>query len=74
MKQEGNLGILDIMYTIQSRQRLYLAIQLQDAERILGKETPEFRQVRKTILDNNNEFVRSIVRAIFGDLYEGDLK
>lgn len=69
-----NLGVIDIISTIQKRQKLYLALTLQDVERTLGKNSQEFIQIRKSILDNSNEFVRSIVQAIFGDDYEGNLK
>jgi len=69
-----NLGVIDIISTIQRRQKLYLALTLQDVERTLGKNSQEFIQIRKSILDNSNEFVRSVVHAIFGDDYEGDLK
>lgn len=72
--QVVNLGVIDIISTIQRRQKLYLALTLQDVERVLGKNSQEFIQIRKSILDNSNEFVRSIVQAIFGDDYEGDLK
>lgn len=72
--QVVNLGVIDVVSTIQKRQKLYLALTLQDVERILGKNSQEFIQIRKSILDNSNEFVRSIVQAIFGDDYEGNLK
>jgi len=72
--QVVNLGVIDIISTIQKRQKLYLALILQDVERVLGKNSQEFIQIRKSILDNSNEFVRSIVQAIFGDDYEGNLK
>lgn len=72
--QVVNLGVIDIISTIQKRQKLYLALTLQDVERVLGKNSQEFIQIRKSILDNSNEFVRSIVQAIFGDDYEGNLK
>ena len=44
---------------------------LQEAETLLGKDSPEFIKMRHVILDGMNEYTRLILRAIFGTNFEG---
>jgi hypothetical protein len=44
------------------------AILLQELEKVMDKESPEYDTYRKIILDESNNYARAIVRLIFGDI------
>lgn len=66
-----NLDLIDIVGFINRKNKKFQAAMLQEAERILGKESPEFMQMRHVILDGLNEYTRLILKAIFGTNFEG---
>ena len=67
------LDIIDVVNHIDKKSRSYQAIMLQDIEQIISKDDPKFGKVRKVILDNLNEYTRSLLRMLFGVDYEGKI-
>jgi hypothetical protein len=62
------LDLLDIVSYISRKNKKFQAILLTDLEEVLGKDSEEYQKVRKIVLDNLNNYTRSIVRTIFGDI------
>ncbi len=62
------LDLRDIINFIDRKNKKFQAITLTEYEEILDKHSPEFRAIRKITLDNYNNYTRSVVRAIFGDV------
>ena len=62
------LDPLDLTQLISRKNRKFMAIGLQEIEEILGKDTEEFKHVRQAYLNTFNNYTRSVVRAIFGDI------
>jgi hypothetical protein len=67
------LDVLDIVSIIDKKSRAYQAIILQEVEGVIPKNSPEFSKVRKIVLDNMNEYTRSMLRAVFGVDFEGKI-
>jgi hypothetical protein len=61
------VDILDLLNLVYGRNKMYQAILLQNVETIMDKESPEFKKIRKSILDSFNNYTREILRAIFGN-------
>lgn len=66
-----NLDLIDIVSFIDRKNKKFQASMLQDAEKVLGKDSPEFIQMRHIILDGLNEYKRLVLKAIFGTSFEG---
>jgi len=64
------LDVLDVVYFVKKKNKKFQAILLQDIEQVLGKDSPEYAEVRKLILDSYNSYTRSILRVIFGNDFE----
>lgn len=62
------LDLIDIISIVDKKKRKYLALMLQDVEEVLKPTSPEFKIVRKIILDNVNSYTRSLVRSLLGDI------
>ena len=62
------LDLIDIITFITKKNKKFQAIHLTELEEILDKNSPEFKAARKLTLDGYNNYTRSIVRAIFGDV------
>lgn len=67
------LDVLDVLGFVDKKKQRFLAISLNDLEEIfqahgLSKNSEEFQLVRKLILDLVNEYTRSVLRVIFGDI------
>jgi len=62
------LDILEVMKFIQAKNKKYQAILLGDIEHLLGRNSKEFRVIRKLILDSTNDYTRSVLKIIFGDI------
>lgn len=61
------LDIFDIVKFINKTNRKYQATLLSNLEIILGDDE-RFPEIRKLILDSTNNFTRSIIKTIFGDI------
>lgn len=62
------LDLIDIITFISKKNKKFQAILLTELEEILDKNSPEFKAIRKLVLDGFNNYTRSVVRAIFGDV------
>ena len=62
------LDLFDLISFISKKNKRFLAIMLAEVEEIVGKDSEEYQLLRKVILDGFNDYTRSIVRIIFGDI------
>lgn len=62
MGEINGLDELDVMNAILRRQKRYLALLLQDVEQVM--EQSNYQLVRKMILDNFNDYTRSMFRVV----------
>ena len=62
------LDLIDVVNYISKKNKKFQAIILSDLEGVLDKDSTEYMLVRKLILDVLNNYTRSIVRTIFGDV------
>ena len=60
--------ILDISKFIIRLNKKHQASILSSLEIILRRDSREFFEIRKLILDSTNDFTRSIIKFIFGDI------
>jgi len=61
------VDILDLLEFIRTRNKTFQAIVLQKLETVMDRDTPEFIEARKSVLDGFNNYTREILRAIFGN-------
>jgi protein involved in sex pheromone biosynthesis len=64
------LDLLDVVHYIAKKNKRYQAMALSNIEEVLDKDSPEFKHVRKVILDYFNNYTRSVIRNIFGESLE----
>lgn len=64
------LDTIDVAKIISKKNSKFLAIGLQELEESLDKTQPNFSNIRKIFLDSFNDYTRSIMRVIFGDIEE----
>jgi hypothetical protein len=62
------LDVLDVVRFIGKKNKKFQAILLNDIEDVLGADSQEYKLVRKLILDGFNNYTRSVLRVIFGDI------
>ena len=62
------LDLQDIVGFIERKNKKFQAIHLSETEEVLDKNSPEFKAIRKITLDGYNNYTRSVIRAIFGDV------
>lgn len=62
------VDILDVIRAVGKRNKKVQAMLLQEIEKHIDKNSPEFDEIRKFILDEINGYTRSILRDIFGDI------
>lgn len=60
------LDLFDITDFIERKNKKFQAILLTEIEEVIPKDSPEFKAIRKLVLDSFNNYTRSIMRAIFG--------
>jgi hypothetical protein len=61
-----NVDLLDVLNFMERKSKIYQAICLQSVEEILGKDSEEYKQVRKVFLDSFNNYTRAVVQVVFG--------
>ena len=66
-----DFDVVDVLTTIRRRQRRYIALLLSDIEEMAALDEQRYGIVRKLILDNFNDYTRSVFRVIFGEDVEG---
>ena len=62
------LDLFDLITFISKKNKRFIAIILADIEEIVGKDSDEYQQIRKIVLDGFNDYTRSVVRIVFGDI------
>lgn len=62
------VDILSIIRDVGKRNKKLQAKLLQEIERNIDKNSLEFEELRKFVLDEINGYTRSIMRDIFGDI------
>lgn len=60
--------VIDVLNFIATKNKKYQAIFLNDLERIVAPDSEEFQAIRKLYLDSQNNYTRSVLRVIFGDI------
>ena len=73
--QEGRAGVVihgldlfDIFRLGEKKKNKFIALTLQEIEQVDGLTSEEFQLIRKFVLDGFNEFTRSLLRALLGDV------
>ncbi len=69
-----NVEAIDLISFINRKKKLHQKILLDQIEQVLDVTSDEYKIIRKAILDNTNDYSRSVVRVIFGDAFEGYIK
>jgi len=62
------VDILSIIRDVGKRNKRLQAKLLQEIEKSVDKNSDEFNELRKFVLDEINGYTRSIMRDIFGDI------
>jgi hypothetical protein len=62
------IDLLDLIDYITRKNKKSQAIVLSQLEGILGRDSKEYSKVRKIFLDTMNDYHRSILTTIFGDI------
>lgn len=62
------LDLVDALNVIENKKDKFVAIMLSDVELMFPKNSKEFKFVRKVILDGMNDYTRSYLRILFGDV------
>jgi len=60
--------VLDMTRQIARLNKKQQAVLLSNVENILGRSNPKYNEIRKLILDSTNDFSRTVVSFIFGDI------
>jgi len=67
-KAVQEVDIIDVIRSVGKKSKKHQAKVLQEAERHIQKGSAEFEEFRKFFLDEQNNFTRSVMRDIFGDI------
>jgi len=62
------LDLVDALNVIENKKDKFVAIMLSDVELMFPKNSKEFKFIRKVILDGMNDYTRSYLRILFGDV------
>ncbi len=62
------LDVIDVVRYITRKKDKFLAIALAELEETMEKDSNEYKYVRKVFLDAFNDYTRSILRTIFGNI------
>lgn len=68
------LDVFDVTRYLTKKRDKFIAIMLSDLELLYKPGTKEYNDLRKIILDGMNDYTRSIMRAIFGDIEGLEMK
>jgi hypothetical protein len=64
----NNISMLDVLQFVGKKNGKYIAKMLSSLESILSKDSSEFKEIRKIILDGMNDYTRAILIEIFGNI------
>lgn len=62
------VDIMEVIASVSRRNKKLQAKILQELEKHIDKNTPEYEELRKFILDEVNGYTRSVMRDIFGEI------
>lgn len=62
------LDVIDVVQYITKKRDKFIAIMLADLEDVMDEDSNEYKFVRKVILDGMNDYTRSTMRTLFGDI------
>jgi hypothetical protein len=62
------LDMIDVVKYISRKKDKFIAIVLADLEEYMDKDSNEYKFVRKLFLDGFNDYTRSIMRTLFGNI------
>jgi hypothetical protein len=62
------LDVIDVVRYITRKKDKFLAIALTELEETMDRESNEYKFIRKVFLDAFNDYTRSILRTIFGNI------
>ena len=62
------LDLIDITDFIERKNKKFQAILLTEIEEVIDPNSPEFKIIRKQVLDSYNNYTRSLVRSLFGEI------
>ena len=64
------LDIMDIVSFINKKNKTFQAMFLSDLENQLAPGNPVYKYIRKIFLDTMNNYTRSLLRVLFGNIEE----
>jgi len=67
-KAVQEVDIIDVIRSVGKKNKKLQARLLQELEKHIDHQTPEFDELRKFMLDEINSYTRSVMRDIFGDI------
>jgi len=62
------LDVIDVVRYISRKKDKFIAIVLADLEEVMEKDSNEYKFVRKIFLDGFNDYTRSVMRTLFGNV------
>jgi len=62
------VGVFEIVGSIGRKNKKYQAIILQEIEKVIDKDSDEYKIIRKIVLDELSNYTRAVVREVFGDI------
>lgn len=62
------LDLVDVVDFVTRKKNKFAAICLSELEEVMDKDSKEFKIMRKIVLDTLNDYTRSIMRILFGDI------
>ena len=68
------LDIMDVVGFINKKNKTFQAMFLSDLETVLKENSTTYKFIRKIFLDTMNNYTRSLLRVIFGNIEEDDGK
>jgi hypothetical protein len=67
IKIEG-LDMIDVLNFIDKKKKKFIAIMLSELELNYDEKSEEYKFLRKVILDGMNDYTRSLLRVLFGEV------
>jgi aryl carrier-like protein len=64
---------IELIRLVDKRKTVHQRVMLNELEKIIDPNTNTFKRIRKLILDNSNDFSRTIIKEIFGSDFEGEI-
>ena len=64
------VDIIDLIVDVGQKNKKFAAQTLQEIELVVDKDSAEYKQIRKIVLDCFNNYTRSIMRSVFGNDFE----